>query len=81
MFYCVRTERANTEKYIESIARGSSGKIVNYQDAMKDDCTKVAFMGVLRGTNIVYNWAKENKKDFYYIDRPYWGRAEGRPTG
>ena len=62
MFYCVRTERANTEKYIESIARGASGKIVNYQDAMNDDCKKVAFMGVLRGTNIVYNWQKKIKK-------------------
>lgn len=79
MFYCIRTERANTEKYIESIARGSAGKIVNYQDAMKEDCKKVAFMGVLRGTNIVYNWAKENKKDFYYIDRPYWGESRGTP--
>ena len=79
MFYCVRTERANTEKYIESIARGSNGKIVNYQQAMATDCDKVAFMGVLRGTNVVYNWAKENKKDFYYIDRPYWGESRGTP--
>ena len=40
---------------------------------------KVAFMGVLRGTNIVYNWAKSNNKDFYYIDRPYWGESRGTP--
>ena len=79
MFYCVRTERANTEKYIESIARGSTAQIVNYQNAMKEDCDKVAFMGVLRGTNIVYNWAKENNKDFYYIDRPYWGESRATP--
>ncbi len=80
MFYCVRTERANTEKYIESIARGSSGKIVNYQEVIQSkDCKKVAFMGVLRGTNIVYNWAKSNNKDFYYIDRPYWGESRGTP--
>ena len=77
MFYCVRTERANTEKYIESIARGSSGTIVNYQDAMKEDCKKVAFMGVLRGTNIVYNWAKENKKDFYLKNKQYFDEVTG----
>ena len=80
MFYCVRTERDNTEKYIDAIARGSKGKIVNYQQVLdSNNCTKVAFMGVLRGTNIVYNWAKQNKKDFYYIDRPYWGESRGTP--
>ena len=80
MFYCVRTERANTEKYIESIARGAKAQIVNYQQVLDSkDCDKVAFMGVLRGTNIVYHWANENKKDFYYIDRPYWGESRGTP--
>ena len=80
MFYCVRTERANTEKYIDAIARGSKGQIVNYQHVLDStDCNKVAFMGVLRGTNIVYNWAIQNRKDFYYIDRPYWGESRGTP--
>ena len=80
MFYCVRTERANTEKYIESIARGAKAQIVNYQNVIEsNDCDKVAFMGVLRGSNIVYNWANKNKKDFYYIDRPYWGESRGTP--
>ena len=39
MFYCVRTERANTEKYIESIARGAKAQIVNYQQVLDSkDC-------------------------------------------
>jgi len=80
MLYCVRTERANTEKYIESMARGSGGKLVNYQEVLDSrDCDKVAFMGVLRGSNIVYKWAQQNNKDFYYIDRPYWGESRGTP--
>jgi len=80
MMYCVRTERANTEKYIESMARGSGGKLVKYQEVIdSDDCDKVTFMGVLRGANIVYKWAQQNSKDFYYIDRPYWGESRGTP--
>ena len=64
MFYAVKTERANTEKYIEAMNRGMNGKIVSYQDVLdSSDCKKVTFMGVLRGTNLVYHWAKKNKKD------------------
>jgi len=80
MFYCVKTERANTEKYIEAFARGSKGKLVDYQTVLQsNDCQKVCFMGVLRGTNLVYKWAQQNQKDFYYIDRPYWGESRGTP--
>lgn len=80
MFYCVKTERANTEKYIEAFARGSKGKLVDYQTVLQsDNCEKVCFMGVLRGTNLVYKWAQKNQKDFYYIDRPYWGESRGTP--
>ena len=80
MYYCVKTERTNTEKYIEAISRGCNGKIVDYQTVINSsDCDKVAFMGVLRGTNLVYTWAQKNKKDFYYIDRPYWGESRGTP--
>lgn len=80
MFYCVRTLRTNTEKYIESMARGANAKIVDYQEVLdSNDCTGVSFMGVLRGTNMVYDWAQQNHKDFYYIDRPYWGESRGKP--
>jgi len=80
MYYCVRTERARTEKYVEALARGSKAQIVNYQQVLESkNCDKVAFMGVLRGTNLVCKWAQRNKKDFYYIDRPYWGESRGTP--
>ena len=80
MFYCITTGRPVTEKYIESFARGAHGTIVNWEKVVNsNDCDKVALMGILRGTNIVYHWAKKNKKDFYYIDRPYWGESRGTP--
>ena len=80
MHYSVKTERTNTEKYIEAMNRGMNGKIVDYQYLLNtNDCTKVTFMGVLRGTNLVYKWAQKNKKDFYYIDRPYWGDSRSTP--
>ena len=60
MHYAVKTERVNTQKYIDSMNRGMRGKLVSYQDVLDStDCEKVTFMGVLRGTNLVYNWAKQ----------------------
>ena len=80
MIYCVTTGRARTEKYIESFARGANAKITDYKSVIdSQDCDKVGFMGVLRGTNLVYQWAQQNNKDFYYIDRPYWGESRGTP--
>lgn len=80
MNYVVKTERANTEKYIDSMGRGMKAQTVSYKDLLATkNCKKVSFMGVLRGANLVYNWAKENSIDFYYIDRPYWGESRGTP--
>ena len=45
----------------------------------KTDCKKTVIFGVLRGTHLVYNWAKQNKIDVYYIDRPYWGETRNHP--
>lgn len=80
MFYCVTTGRPRTEKYIEAFARGANANIHDYKTVLDSkDCDKVCFMGVLRGTNLVYKWAQHNNKDFYYIDRPYWGESRGTP--
>ena len=65
MHYSVKTERTNTEKYIEAMNRGMNGKIVDYQQVINsNDCDAVAFMGVLRGTNLVYKWAQKEQKNF-----------------
>ena len=81
MIYCVRTERHNTEKYIESISRGlPNSKLVSYKEAINStDAEKVSFMGFLRGGNLIYRWAELRGVDFYYIDRPYWGESRGTP--
>ncbi len=80
MFYCITTGRLRTEKYIDAFARGANAKISDHQTVINsNDCNKVCFMGVLRGTNLVYKWAQQNNKDFYYIDRPYWGESRGTP--
>ena len=81
MNYAVRTERANTEKYVESAGKGMKDcKLTAHQHVLdSSDCDKVVFMGVLRGTHLVYKWAEKNKKDFYYIDRPYWGETRNSP--
>ena len=68
MYYAVKTERVNTQKYIDSMNRGMRGKIVSYQELLNStDCEKVTFMGVLRGTNLVYNWANKIKKIFIIL--------------
>ena len=81
MNYAVRTERVKTEKYVESAARGMPNcKLTNYETVLSTtDFDKVVFMGVLRGTHLVYKHAQNNKKDFYYIDRPYWGESRATP--
>ena len=49
MNYAVRTERANTEKYVESAARGMPNcTLTNYETVLGDtNFDKVVFMGVL----------------------------------
>ena len=81
MNYAVRTERANTEKYVESASRGMANcKLTNYETVLSTtDFDKVVFMGVLRGTHLVYKHCQDNKKNFYYIDRPYWGESRATP--
>ena len=72
MIYLSRTERQLTEKYIDYCSRSFPGsKILKWSEIIKkDDVDKLIFLGVLRGTNVLYKWAKENKKDFYFLDRP-----------
>ena len=54
--------------------------LTNYETVLRDtNFDKVVFMGVLRGTHLVYKHAQKNKKDFYYIDRPYWGESRATP--
>ena len=71
MNYAVRTERAKTEKYVESAARGMPNcKLTNYETVVgTTDFDKVVFMGVLRGTHLVYKHAQKNNKDFYYNEQ------------
>ena len=70
MNYAVRTERAKTEKYVESAARGMPDcKLTNFETVCSTtEFDKVVFMGVLRGTHLVYRHAQNNKKDFYFDD-------------
>ena len=81
MIYLSRTERQLTEKYIDYCSRSFPGsKILKWSEIIKkDDVDKLIFLGVLRGTNVLYKWAKENKKDFYFLDRPYWGETRNPP--
>lgn len=81
MNYAVKTERAKTEKYVDSASKGMKDcTLTSYQNVLNSkDCDKVVFMGVLRGSNLIYKWAEKNKKDFYYIDRPYWGESRATP--
>jgi len=80
MHYGVRTNRPITEKYVEAAAKGMDANVVAHTDILQsENCDKVVFMGVLRGTHLVYKWAQENKKNFYYIDRPYWGESRKSP--
>jgi len=81
MIYISSTNRELTEKYVNFAHKGLKGSIkLSPNDIIKtNDCDKVVFFGILRGTNLVYKWAEENKIDFYYMDRPYWGDTRRNP--
>ena len=81
MIYVSATNRKLTEKYVDWAVQGLPGAIkLNPTDIIKKtDCKKTVIFGVLRGTHLVYNWAKQNKIDVYYIDRPYWGETRNHP--
>ena len=50
MNYAVRTERANTEKYVESASKGMKGcKLTSYKDVLgSSDCGKAVSYTHLR---------------------------------
>ena len=81
MIYASKTNRQLTEKYIDWAVQGFQNcKKLSPLDILKTkDATKVILFGVLRGTHLVYRWAEQNKIDFYYIDRPYWGETRNHP--
>lgn len=81
MIYLSRTNRSATEKYINFCQRGlPNSKILDWKEILtRSDVEKIILLGILRGTNVLYRWAEQNKKDFYFLDRPYWGQTRNTP--
>ena len=81
MIYLSKTSRQVTEKYIQFAHKGLPGsQILPYEQVLaKTDATKVWLFGILRGTNLVYEYCQKNDIDFYYMDRPYWGISRQQP--
>jgi hypothetical protein len=81
MIYVSYTYRKETEKYVDWAVNGLLGsiKLSPTEIINKNDCNKVVLFGILRGTHLIYKWAEENKIDFYYMDRPYWGETRNSP--
>ena len=81
MIYVSSTDRQLTEKYVDWAVKGLPGskKLSPMEIIGKKDCDQVVLFGILRGTHLVYRWAEQNKIDFYYMDRPYWGETRNKP--
>lgn len=81
MIYLSKTNRSVTEKYIKFCQQGlPNSKILEWHEILtKSDVDKLVFLGILRGTNVLYRWAEKYGKDFYFIDRPYWGESRNTP--
>ena len=81
MIYVSSTNRQLTEKYVDWAVKGLPGskKLSPKEIIEKKDCDRVVLFGILRGTHLVYRWAEQNKIDFYYMDRPYWGETRNNP--
>ena len=69
MIYVSATNRKLTEKYVDWAVTGLPGAVkLNPQDiSKKTDCKKAIMFGVLRGTHLVYNYAKKMNDQFSVI--------------
>ena len=81
MIYLSNTDREVTEKYMVMAKKGMPNSVIlPYHEVLKkQDAKKVWLFGILRGCNLVYEHCKQNKIDFYYMDRPYWGISRQKP--
>ena len=81
MIYLTKTNRPATEKYISWSQQGLPGsRILSWDQVIQQrDAEKIVLFGILRGTNVVYNWALKNNINFYFMDRPYWGESRSDP--
>ena len=80
MIVLSKTHRNTTEKYIEFAHAGMPGsKILPYEKVLRSNADSVWLFGILRGTDLVYKHCLENKIDFYFMDRPYWGLSRQAP--
>lgn len=81
MIYLSKTNRKVTEKYIEFFQKGIMNSLIDSPEQIisNKDVDAVCFFGILRGTNLVWKFCKENNIDFFYMDRPYWGESRTSP--
>jgi hypothetical protein len=81
MIYLSKTNRKVTEKYIDFFHKGikNSSIVPTNEILLKKDIDSVCFFGILRGTNLIWDFCKKNNIDFFYMDRPYWGESRTSP--
>lgn len=81
MIYLTNTGRSQTQQYINYAKAGLKNAVSldPLEIIKKQSCEKIIIFGILRGCNLVYKWAEQNKIDFYYMDRPYWGETRNHP--
>lgn len=81
MIYLSKTNRTVTEKYIEFFHKGIKDSVISTTNDIpsKKDVEGVCFFGILRGTNLIWDFCKKNKINFFYMDRPYWGQSRTDP--
>jgi len=90
MIYLSNTNRKVTEKYIEFFHKGIKDSLIipTNEISSKKDIDAICFFGILRGTNLIWEFCKKNKivlidlefEDLHqYIDYPdTWPRADDR---
>jgi len=81
MIYLSNTNRKVTEKYIEFFHKGIKDSLIipTNEISSKKDIDAICFFGILRGTNLIWEFCKKNKINFFYMDRPYWGESRTSP--
>jgi hypothetical protein len=82
LFYINSQNNVSQARIIRNFFRGYTGEkelsITNrfsINTKLNERASLIVFAGFIRGDGLIYNWCKENKKNFLYVDHAYVDRG------
>ena len=66
------------DRVVDSFVKGSGGHVVDWEHVLRqtDDNRPLSFRGITK--KHIYDYCKENKRDFYFVDTGYFGNGKNK---